>query len=317
MQNDEKLEEAVACLSRGGLVAIPTETVYGLAADASNELAVRRIFAAKQRPATHPLIVHLAGVAQLPRWAREVPPVALRLAEAFWPGPLTLVLPRTALATDAITGGQDTVALRVPDHPVTLALLRAFDGGLVAPSANRFGRVSPTTADHVAEELGDAVELILDGGPCRVGLESTILDLTGHTPEVLRPGGTSLTDLARVLGFEPGVRQGGSVRVSGTLESHYAPRAGVTLCAPEALEETLEQSQRTGQRVMVLSPDRPEGATLWRELPADPEQAARVLYQRLREVDASGAELAVISLPSPEGLGLAVRDRLRRAAAPR
>ncbi|HLT31362.1 MAG TPA: L-threonylcarbamoyladenylate synthase [Myxococcaceae bacterium] len=317
MQNDEKLAEAVACLARGGLVAIPTETVYGLAADASNELAVRRIFAAKQRPATHPLIVHLAGVEQLPRWAREIPPVALQLAGAFWPGPLTLVLPRTTLATDAITGGQDTVALRVPDHPLTLALLKAFDGGLVAPSANRFGRVSPTTAAHVAEELGDAVELILDGGPCRVGLESTILDLTGATPEVLRPGGTSLTALAEVLGFEPRVRQGGSVRVSGTLESHYAPRAGVMLCAPEALEETLRKAQTTGQQVMVLSPSRPEGATLWRELPADPEQAAPVLYQRLREVDASGAGVAVISLPSPEGLGLAVRDRLRRAAAPR
>src|SRR5690606_12814968 len=211
MQNDEKLAEAEACLAQGGLVAIPTETVYGLAADASNELAVRRIFAAKQRPATHPLIVHLAGVEQLPRWAREIPPVARQLAEVFWPGPLTLVLPRTGLATDAITGGQDTVALRVPDHPLTLSLLKAFDGGLVAPSANRFGRVSPTTAAHVAEELVDAVEFILDGGPCRVGLESTILDLTGATPEVLRPGGTSLTALAEVLGFEPRVRQGGSV----------------------------------------------------------------------------------------------------------
>src|SRR5690606_25475656 len=166
-------------------------------------------------------------------------------------------------------------------------------------------------------ELGDAVEFILDGGPCRVVLETTIIDLTGATPEVLRPGGTSLTALAEVLGFEPRVRQGGSVRVSGTLESHYAPRAGVMLCAPEALEETLQKAQATGQQVMVLSPNRPDGAALWRELPADSEQAAPVLYQRLREVDASGAGLAVISLPSPEGLGLAVRDRLRRAAAPR
>lgn len=317
MLNDETRAQAVECLSRGGLVAVPTETVYGLAADASNELAVRRIFAAKGRPSSHPLIVHVAGVDSLEGWVREVPPVARRLAEAFWPGPLSLVLQRGPLASDAVTGGQDTVAVRVPDHPLTLELLRAFGGGLAAPSANRFGRVSPTTASHVREELGDAVDLVLDGGPCRVGLESTILDLTGERPEVLRPGGVTLDALAEVLGHPVAVRQGGPVRVSGTLDSHYAPRAGVQLCEPSALEAALTDARIRGLRTIVLSPSRPNGAEDWLFLPAEPLDAAPLLYARLREVDERGADLALVSLPSPEGLGLAVRDRLRRAAAPR
>jgi len=317
MLNDETRAKAVECLSRGGLVAVPTETVYGLAADASNELAVRRIFAAKGRPSTHPLIVHVAGLDALEGWVREVPDVARRLAEAFWPGPLSLVLLRGPRASDAVTGGQDTVAVRVPDHPLTLELLRAFGGGLAAPSANRFGRVSPTTAEHVREELGDAVDLVLDGGPCRVGLESTILDLTGERPEVLRPGGITLDALAEVLGHPVTVRQGGTVRVSGTLDSHYAPRAGVQLCEPSALEASLSEAHVRGLRTVVLSPARPVGAEDWLFLPEDPQEAAPLIYARLREVDELGAALALVSLPSPEGLGVAVRDRLRRAAAPR
>lgn len=317
MLNDEERKRAVECLAAGGLVAVPTETVYGLAADAENELAVRRIFAAKGRPSTHPLIVHLAGADQLPQWAREIPPDARLLAEALWPGPLSLVLRRTARASDAITGGQDTVALRVPDHPLTLELLRAFGGGLAAPSANRFGRVSPTTAAHVREELGDAVDLVLDGGPCRVGLESTIVDLTGGEPAVLRPGGVAVEQLEELLGRHVPVRAGGTVRVSGSLDSHYAPRAGVQLCEPSELPRALEAARAAGQTVVVLSPQRPAGGVRWLELPADPVAAAQVLYARLREVDESGATLALVSLPAPAGLGLAVRDRLRRAAAPR
>jgi L-threonylcarbamoyladenylate synthase len=320
--NPETLERAVQTLRRGGLVALPTETVYGLGADAQNELAVRRIFAAKGRPADHPLIVHLPGADALGDWAREVPPEARLLADAFWPGPLSLVLLRTPRASDAVTGGQDTVAVRVPDHPLTREVLRAFGGGVAAPSANRFGRISPTTARHVEEELGGDVDLVLDGGPCRVGLESTIVDLTGGPPAVLRPGGVPLDALERVLGRPLEVRQKGRVRVSGTLDSHYAPRAGVVLVEPDALEARLaaEAARVEGgaPRLAVLSPAPPRGAHgLWHALPADPAAAAPLLYARLREADAAGAALILVSLPHPEGLGLAVRDRLHRAAAPR
>ncbi|MCI0570207.1 MAG: threonylcarbamoyl-AMP synthase [Myxococcaceae bacterium] len=317
MLTKETLHRAVETLRRGGLVALPTETVYGLGADAENELAVRHIFAVKGRPADHPLIVHLADAEALDAWARDVPPVARTLAAAFWPGPLSLVLRRTARATDAVTGGQDTVALRVPDHPLTLEVLHAFGGGVAAPSANRFGRISPTTAEHVREELDGDVDLVLDGGPCRVGLESTIVDLTGERPAVLRPGGVPLDALERVLGHPVEVRSKSAVRVSGTLASHYAPRAGVVLTEPMALESRVHAEQSQGHRVAVLSPTRPPGAVFWRELPAEPADAARVLYSRLREADAEGATLILVSLPRPEGLGLAVRDRLHRAAAPR
>lgn len=313
----ETLQRAVETLRRGGLVALPTETVYGLGADAENELAVRRIFAVKGRPADHPLIVHIPGADALPSWAREVPVEARALAAAFWPGPLSLVLRRTPRASDAVTGGQDTVALRVPDHPMTLAVLRALGGGVAAPSANRFGRISPTTARHVEEDLGTDVDMVLDGGPCRVGLESTIVDLSGAEPAVLRPGGVPVEALERVLGRPLAVRQKSTVRVSGTLASHYAPRAGVVLAEPHEVDARVAAELARGQTVAVLSPSRPAAAVPWRELPSAPEEAARVLYARLREADAAGATLIVVALPHPEGLGLAVRDRLRRAAAPR
>ncbi len=200
MLTPDLLTRAVETLRRGGVIALPTETVYGLAANCEDELAVRRVFAIKGRPATHPLIIHIARAGELGAWARDVPPEAWRLAEAFWPGPLTLVLPRTARATDAVTGGQDTVAVRVPQHPLALAVLDALGGGVAAPSANRFGKVSPTTAEHVRADLGAEVDLLLDGGPCTVGLESTIVDLSGGAPAVLRPGGLPLEELERVLG---------------------------------------------------------------------------------------------------------------------
>ncbi|HEX8536244.1 MAG TPA: L-threonylcarbamoyladenylate synthase, partial [Cystobacter sp.] len=211
---------------------MPTETVYGLAANAEDELAVRRVFAIKGRPATHPLIVHVADAQALSSWARLVPEHAWRLAEAFWPGPLTLVLPRSPRATDAVTGGQDTVALRVPHHPLARAVLEALGGGVAAPSANRFGRVSPTTAEHVRADLGADVDLVLDGGPCTVGVESTIVDLSQEEPAVLRPGGLAVEELSRVLGRPVPVRVSSTVRVSGSLASHYAPRAGVVLAEP-------------------------------------------------------------------------------------
>src|SRR5512132_300570 len=196
----ESITAAVAVLRRGGLVGLPTETVYGLAADAENELAVRRIFAVKGRPSTQPLIVHIADRTALESWAREVPPAAWALAEAFWPGPLTLVLPRSGRASDAVTGGQETVALRVPGHPVALAVLRSFDGGVAAPSANRFGRVSPTRAEHVRADLGSEVDLVIDGGSARVGLESTVVDVSRGEARLLRPGGVPREEVGRILG---------------------------------------------------------------------------------------------------------------------
>ncbi|HZI03798.1 MAG TPA: L-threonylcarbamoyladenylate synthase [Archangium sp.] len=319
MLSAEHIARAVEILRRGGVIALPTETVYGLAANAEDELAVRRIFAIKGRPATHPLIVHVARAEALTAWARQVPEEAWRLASAFWPGPLTLVLPRTERATDAVTGGQDTVALRVPGHPVALAVLEALGGGVAAPSANRFGRVSPTTAEHVRADLGAEVDLVLDGGPSTVGVESTIVDLSSGEPVVLRPGGLAVEEVERVLGRPVPVRASSTVRVSGSLASHYAPRAGVVLAEPAQVAGRVEALRAQGQRVGVLGPaslSLPGGVPRY-DVPEDPGGAARVLYTRLREADEQGHDVLVACLPRAEGLGRAVRDRLARAAAPR
>ncbi|WP_163778192.1 L-threonylcarbamoyladenylate synthase [Myxococcus vastator] len=315
----ESLERAVELLRHGGVVALPTETVYGLSANAEDELAVRRVFAIKGRPATHPLIVHIPGVEHLGTWARVVPEAARKLAEAFWPGPLTLVLSRTARATDAVTGGQDTVALRVPNHPVALAVLQKLGGGLAAPSANRFGKVSPTTAEHVQEDLGGDVDLVLDGGPCTVGVESTIVDLSADEPTILRPGGLAAEDVERVLGRKVPVRTLSKVRVSGSLESHYAPRAGVVLAEAGQAVARVQELRGQGLRVGVLGPASlalPPDVPRF-DVPDEPAGAARVLYARLREADAQGHDVLVACLPAESGLGIAVRDRLSRAAAPR
>ncbi|WNG49749.1 threonylcarbamoyl-AMP synthase [Archangium minus] len=319
MITPDLLTRAVETLRHGGVIALPTETVYGLAANCEDELAVRRVFAIKGRPATHPLIVHVARAEALSSWARHVPEDAWRLASAFWPGPLTLVLPRTARATDAVTGGQDTVALRVPQHPVALAVLDALGGGVAAPSANRFGRVSPTTAEHVRADLGDEVDLILDGGPCTVGVESTIVDLSSKEPAVLRPGGLAVEEIERVLGRQVPVRTSSTVRVSGSLASHYAPRAGVVLSEPADVVARVEALRAQGRSVGVLGPPSltlPQGVPRY-DVPEDPAGAARALYTRLREADLQGHDVLVACLPRAEGLGIAVRDRLARAAAPR
>lgn len=310
---------AVEALRAGGLVALPTETVYGLGADAQSELAVRRIFAAKGRPSTHPLIVHVASAEAARAWVRDFPQAAQALAGAFWPGPLTLVLPRSPLASDAVTGAQDTVAVRVPNHPLALELLRAFGGGVAAPSANRFGRVSPTTAEHVRQEGLEGVAVVLDGGPCAVGVESTIVDLSTGAPRLLRPGGVSKEALERVLGQPVPPGPLGGVRAPGMLESHYAPRAGLLLVAPEALAGAAAARAASGQKVAVLSAaplSLPEGAERV-EIPAAPEAFAKELYATLRALDARGFEVVVAALPDEAGLGLAVRDRLTRAAGPR
>ncbi|RKH50527.1 threonylcarbamoyl-AMP synthase [Corallococcus llansteffanensis] len=319
MLNPDLLDRAVEMLRRGGVIALPTETVYGLAANAEDELAVRRVFAIKGRPATHPLIVHIPGAEHLSEWARTLPDEALALARAFWPGPLTLVLPRTARATDAVTGGQDTVALRVPGHPVALEVLRRLGGGVAAPSANRFGRVSPTTAEHVRQDLGGDVDLVLDGGPSTVGVESTIVDLSSGAPAILRPGGLATEEVERVLGKAVPVRASTTVRVSGSLASHYAPRAGVVLSEPSEALQQVNALRARGLRVGVLGPaslSLPEDVQRF-DVPGEPAEAARVLYARLREADEQGHDVLVACLPAASGLGIAVRDRLSRAAAPR
>ncbi|MBL8955382.1 MAG: threonylcarbamoyl-AMP synthase [Myxococcaceae bacterium] len=317
---EQLITEAVGVLKRGGLVALPTETVYGLGADAENELAVRHIFAVKRRPASHPLIVHVASARHAKAWARELPVHFDALARAFWPGPLTLVVWRSDRASDAVTGGQDTVALRVPDHPLALELLEAFGGGVAAPSANRFGRVSPTTAEHVRAELGADVDLVLDGGPCAVGVESTIVDLTGAEPRILRPGGVSREDLVRVLGRPVRLgADGADVRAPGMLASHYAPRAGVLVVTPAQLYAEAERRQTEGLRVAALAPRSVAvpAAVHRADMPEDAAGFARELYGALRRLDAEGFDLVVTALPDEHGLGLAVKDRLLKAAAPR
>jgi L-threonylcarbamoyladenylate synthase len=318
MGSGEEIQRAVQILRRGGLVGLPTETVYGLAADAENELAVRRIFAVKGRPSSHPLIVHVASAAKLEGWVARVPDEARRLADAFWPGPLTIVLPRGPRAKDVVTGGQDTVALRVPGHPLARELLEAFGGGLAAPSANRFGRVSPTRAEHVRADLGSDVELVLDGGASAVGLESTIVDLSGDGAVLLRPGGISREQLERVLG-KPLSSRKSEVRAPGTLESHYAPAAGVVLASADEAASRAQALAREGRKVALVAPEHvsaPSGVEAIR-VSDDPAEFAHSLYATLRELDVRGFDVAVVVVPSDDGIGLAVRDRLTRAAAPR
>lgn len=318
-----ELSRAAAALRAGELVAFPTETVYGLGADASNPRAIARIFAAKGRPADHPLIVHLPDASHLERWAVEIPDSARKLAAAFWPGPLTLILKRHPSVSDAISGGQDTVGLRVPNHPLALQLLREFDGanggGLAAPSANRFGRVSPTTAAHVREELGDAVSMIVDGGPCAVGIESTILDLSGAEVRILRPGMLDAAAIATVLGHAPefgGARN--APRVSGSLEAHYAPSTELQLVAAADLAATARLALASGRRLAVLAApplvlDHPDIA--WCAASADPARFAHDLYANLRTLDALGRDLILVAAPPDAEAWRAVSDRLRRAAA--
>jgi L-threonylcarbamoyladenylate synthase len=308
------VKEGARVLKAGGLVAFPTETVYGLGADATNVRALERLFAVKGRPRSHPLIVHLGDPSWLPRWAADVPDGASRLAKAFWPGPLTMILRRSALVLDAVSGGQDTVGLRVPGHPVAHALLVAFGTGIAAPSANRFGRVSPTTAAHVRADLGTDVDLVLDGGPSEVGIESTIVDLSAAVPRLLRPGRITRAELERVLRED--VRTGaveGAPRAPGTLEAHYAPHLPVELVDGRRLAERLAAGSRAA--VFAFDPPEHEGH-FFVQAPRDPALYARRLYATLRELDASGALRIIVEAPSSEDPAWAgVLDRLRRAAS--
>lgn len=321
MEPDEAAIAAGAkALAAGRLVAFPTETVYGLGANALDPDAVAAIFAAKGRPTDHPLICHVASADALAPLVAEVTPAARALAGAFWPGPLTLVMPRSRAVPDAVTGGRDTVAVRVPAHPVALALLRAFDGPVAAPSANRFGRPSPTTAADVADELGDAVAVILDGGPCEIGIESTVVDLTCDPPQVLRPGRISAEQVAQVLGGPVDAVASGPARAPGMLESHYAPGARVEVVAGGEVAARAAAFDADGARVAVLAPDAVNGlpaAVLVLGPVGGPDHYAARLYAAFRRADAEGAEVILAVPPPAEGIGVAVRDRLQRASAER
>jgi len=312
---------AVAVLEGGGLVGLPTETVYGLAADASNAAAVAKIFAAKGRPGDHPLIVHLDDAAQMDDWAIDIPPVARRLAAAFWPGPLTLILKRAAHVLNAVTGGQESVGLRVPSDPLAHAVLAAFaqaragrPTGLAAPSANKFGRVSPTTAQHVREEFGDAVDLLLDGGQSVVGIESTIVDCTADPARILRPGAITREQVAAVLEqpVSAALTDAATPRVSGSLEAHYAPRTPTCLIATEDLADALKR--HADKRVALLAFE--GGHPAQRKITASPQAQAYAyaLYASLRELDAAGCDLLLVEKPPAGAAWDAVNDRLRRAA---
>lgn len=315
---DDDIRRAAAVLKSGGLVAFPTETVYGLGADASNPDAVAKIYAAKGRPADHPLIVHLAAGVQLPLWAREIPPAAHALGKAFWPGPLTLILKRAAAVLDAVTGGQDTVALRVPSHPAALSLLRAFGGGVAAPSANRYGRVSATTAQHVRDEFGPAVACVLDGGACDLGIESSIVDLSRDAPALLRPGHITAAQIEAVLGRPLAAPDAQAPRAPGTLAKHYAPRTPVMLMEADLVIELAASLTRQGQRVAVLARSALQpvvAGVTWVAAPADPVAYGHDLYANLRMLDDAGCDALLVEEPPPGSAWIAVRDRLARAAA--
>ena len=321
----DAVTSAASNLLAGNLVAFPTETVYGLGADACNADAVARIYSVKGRPADHPLIVHVASMDALGAWAADVPGYAISLARDFWPGPMTLIMKRSELAGDFVTGGQDTVGVRVPDHPVALGLLEAFarvgGKGVAAPSANRFGNVSPTTAQAVADELseylGDA-DQILDGGPCQVGVESTIIDCTGDAPRILRPGAVTVAMIEESTGLVVGdsnkqaneIASDGSavdekeIRVSGSLDSHYAPVATVVL----------DQSPVAGQGFIAMADVATPDGVVRLAAPKSDDEFARVLYAALRAADEQGLKTVVVAQPAGDGIAIAIRDRLKRAA---
>jgi L-threonylcarbamoyladenylate synthase len=303
--------DAAGVLINGGLVAFPTETVYGLGADACNAAAVARIYSVKGRPADHPLIVHVASMDALGDWAADVPAYAIALARDYWPGPMTLVVTRSELAADFITGGQDTVGVRVPNHPVALGLLEAFaragGKGVAAPSANRFGNVSPTTAQAVSDELSDYLgmsDVILDGGACAVGVESTIIDCTGDVPKILRPGAITQEMIEHSTGLDVLDADGVAIRVSGSLESHYSPLAKVVL----------DQSPVAGQGFIAMADVASAAGVIRLAAPTTHDEFARVLYSALRAADEQGLNTVVVAQPGGNGIAIAIRDRLMRAA---
>lgn len=314
----KELDVAVRALRDGELVAFPTETVYGLGANAQHAPALERIFELKGRPQTHPLIVHLDSARFLPRWVREIPPAAERLAQRFWPGPLTLVLPRAAKVLDLVTGGQDSIAVRVPAHPMAQQLLTAFGGGIAAPSANRYGHVSPTRAEHVREEFGDELGVILDGGECRVGLESTIVSCLDGQPRLLRPGAVTLAQLRELVGEVAVGADPDAPRVPGSTPAHYAPDTPLSLVPVGDIDSQAAAHSAGGQRIAVLALRPPLGThkyVTWINAGSRPDAYAHDLYANLRTLDRAGcARILVQEVPNEEHWD-AIRDRLVRAAA--
>jgi L-threonylcarbamoyladenylate synthase len=316
------IKDAARALESGALVAFPTETVYGLGADAENPAAVAAIYAAKGRPQDHPVIVHLAPGAPLDYWAADIPREAHALADAFWPGPLTMILRRAPNIPDAVSGGQDTVGLRCPSHPVAIALLRAFKGGrggVAAPSANKFGAVSPTLAQHVRDEFGQdgTVAMVLDGGASMVGIESTIVDLSRlatHGPVLLRPGHISAEAIAAVIDQVPSAPDAAAPRASGTLESHYAPHTPVAMQDSTQLRQTLAELAAAGRKVALIHYSSMPATHAALRLPATPDGFAHALYAALRAMDGHGADVILVEAPPQDGAWLGVNDRLRRAA---
>ena len=305
------IKDAATSLINGDLVAFPTETVYGLGADAANEEAIKKIYQVKARPSDHPQIVHISNLKQLDKWAREIPEYAIKLARSFWPGPMTLILPRTQLAKDFITGGQDNVGIRIPDQTLALALLTEFEkqggAGVAAPSANRFGKVSPTTAAAVEAELGaflDSKDLILDGGACEVGVESTIIDCTTQSPIILRPGAITHSMIKDATGIEPDTTNKVDTKASGLLESHYSPSAKVIL----------DQTPRAGDGFIALSNIKtPQGVIRLAE-PKNNIEYAKVLYQALRSADEQQIKTVHAHLPTGDDIAQAIIDRLNKSA---
>jgi L-threonylcarbamoyladenylate synthase len=313
-----EIETAVQALRDGELVAFPTETVYGLGANAQNPVAVRRIFEVKGRPPNHPVIVHLDSPRYLHRWVREVPEGAARLAEAFWPGPLTMVMRRAANVHDVITGGQDTIAIRVPAHPMAQQLLTAFGGGIAAPSANRYGRLSPTRAEHVREEFGEGLRVILDGGECQLGLESTIVAFEDDNVRLLRPGSVTAAQIKGVVGELLLGAAGASPRVPGSPPTHYAPRTPLTVIPAGEIDAQAEAASAGGRRVAVLAqrlPLRAHKYVTWINAGRRPETFGHDLYTNLRTLDKAGCQqILVQAVPEGERWD-AIRDRLLRAAS--
>jgi L-threonylcarbamoyladenylate synthase len=312
------IAQAAEVLRSGGLVAFPTETVYGLGGDASNVDAVKRIYTAKGRPRNHPLIVHLARVEQVSQWAQSFTPAAQLLAERYWPGPLTLIVKRAPHVNDLVTGGQDTVALRVPSHPVAHALLEAFGGGVAAPSANRYGRVSATTAEHVRAEFGNTIACVLDGGATDVGIESTIVDVSGDAPALLRPGHITARDLEATLGHALATPGAASPRAPGTLAKHYAPQTPLMVMEADLVLELASSMARQGQKVAVLARSALQpvlSGLTWVAAPRDAAGYAHDLYANLRALDVAGCNAILVEQPPLEAEWAAVLDRLMRAAA--
>ena len=294
------IDRAIEILRNGGVIGFPTETVYGLAADASNSVAVNRIFDIKGRPRNHPLIVHLDSLAEARLWSADWSASAEILGALFWPGPLTVIVTKAVTVKHEVTGGLETLALRVPNHAVALEVLRGLEGGVAAPSANKFGKVSPTTAEHVLADLGSEVDYILDGGPCSIGLESTIVDCSAHTIQILRPGGVSLELISQVLPIAE--HMNGPSRAPGMLESHYAPTCRLTVVADMNEAQSLLGTHAATQQVRII-----DGSS-------DPSLFATQMYSQLRQCDDDGIDQAIVVLPSPNGIGHAIRDRLLKAA---